>query len=134
MTNTLNSHFCFTQMKLMTQDVVKKCSVDRSNSQIVANIFEDNWLSWYPTPRCHIYDDSSEFLGPEFSHTVFKINVMPVLTPVKNSQSNALKDRLHQTCNTTIAISLQENSPQSFEEVSSLIMEICCCSVCYSDG
>ena len=40
---------------------------------------------------------------------------------MKNPQANAVVECLHQTLKTTIAISLKENPPQSFEEVSSLI-------------
>ena len=51
--------------------------------------------------------------------------IIYVPTTVKPPQSNAVVERLHQTLQTTIAISLQENSPTSFEEVSSLIHRKC---------
>ena len=72
-----------------------------------------------------MHDNCNEFLGPEFIDMLSKNNIQSVPTTVKNPQSNAVVERLHQTLKTTIAISLSENPPTSFEEVSSLIHRKC---------
>ena len=99
--------------------------VDNARSLTVANAFEDNWLSRYPKLRKCIHDNGNEFLGPEFLQMLSKNNIISVPTTVKNPQYNAVAERLHQTLKTTIAISLQENPPTSYEEVSSLIHRKC---------
>ena len=43
----------------------------------------------------------------------------------KNPQSNAIVERLQQTLNTIISISLIQNPPTSFEEVSSMVYRKC---------
>ena len=48
-------------------------------------------------------------------------NILSAPTTVKNPLSIVVVDRLHQNLKTTIAISLRENPPKSFEEVVSLI-------------
>ena len=99
--------------------------VENAKSKTEAEAFEDNWLSCYPRPRKCIHDNGSEFLGPEFLQMLTRNNIISVPTTVKNPQSNAIVERLHQTLKTTIVISLRENPPQSFEEVSSLISRKC---------
>ena len=99
--------------------------VENARSSAVANAFEDNWLSRYRMPRRCAHDNGNEFLGPEFLSMLKKNSISSVPTTVKNPQANAVVERLHQTLKTTIVISLKENPPQSFEEVSSLIQRKC---------
>ena len=99
--------------------------VDNAKSKTVANVFKDGWLSRYPKPRKCIHDNGNELLGPEFMSMLAKNNIKSVPTKVKNPQSNAVLEKLHQTLKTTITISLKENPSTSFEEVSSLIHRKC---------
>ena len=99
--------------------------VENTKSKTVAHAFEDGWLSRYPRPRKCVHDNGNEFLGPEFLEMLAKNNIQSVPTTVKNPQSNSVVERLHQTLKTTIAISLNENPPTSFEEVASLIHRKC---------
>ena len=85
--------------------------VVNARSKTVANAFEDGWLSRYPRPRKCIHDNGNEFLGPEFLHMLSRDNITSVPTTVKNPQTNAVVERLHQTLKTTIAISLKEKPP-----------------------
>ena len=99
--------------------------MDNAKSKTVANAFEDNWLSRYPSPMRCIHDNGNKFLGPEFEQILARNNIESISTTVKNPQLNAIIERLHQTLNTIISISLQENPPTSFEEVSTLIQRKC---------
>ena len=99
--------------------------VENAKSQTVANAFEDHWLICYPKPRKCVHDNDNEFIGPEFLQMLQRNNITSVPITVKNHQSNAVVERLHQTPKTTIAVSLQENPPVSYEEVSSLIQCKC---------
>ena len=99
--------------------------VPNATSRTVAEAFEDNWLSRYPTPGRCLHDNGNEFLGYEFSTMLMKNNIKSVPTSVKNPQANAIVERLHQTISTMIAISLQENPPTEVDTVSTLIHRKC---------
>ena len=94
---------------------------DNAKSQTVTNAFEDHWLSRYPKPRKFVNDNGNEVLGPEFLQMLHRNNITSVPTTVKNPQSNAVVERLHQTLKTTIVVSLEENLQVSCEEVASLL-------------
>ena len=54
-----------------------------------------------------------------------KNKIKSVPTIVKNPQSNAIVEMMHQSISTMIAISLRENPPNKFEEISSLVHSKC---------
>ena len=95
--------------------------VNNATSLVVAQAFENNWLSRYPVPTKCVYDNGNEFLGPAFTAMLRRNKIKSVPTTVKNPQSNAIVERMHQSISTMIAISLRENPPNKFEEVSSLV-------------
>ena len=99
--------------------------VNEATSQTVANAFEDEWLSRYPSPRRCLHDNGNEFLSLHFMNMLERNNIQSVPTTIKNPQSNAIVERMHQTINTMIAISLQENPPRSFEESAQLVSRKC---------
>ena len=47
-------------------DLPEVIPVEDDKSKIVANTFEDTWLSRYSSPRQCIHDNGNEFVGPEF--------------------------------------------------------------------
>ena len=99
--------------------------VDNATSRTVASAFEDNWLSRYPTPVRCLHDNGNEFLGPVFSSMLTRNRIKSVPTTLKNPQSNAIVERMHQSISTMIAISLKENPPIKFEDVLSLVFTKC---------
>ena len=99
--------------------------MENATSQAVAQAFEDNWLSRYPCPLRCIHDNGNEFLGPAFSLMLERNKIKSVPTTVKNPQANAIVERMHQSISTMIAISLRENPPQKYEEVSTLVFRKC---------
>ena len=99
--------------------------VDNATSLAVAQAFEDNWLSCYPYPLRCLHDNGNEFLGPAFSFMLERNKIKSVPTAVKNPQANAIVERMHQFISTMIAISLRENPPLKYEEVSTLVFRKC---------
>ena len=99
--------------------------VENATSITVAKSFEDHWLSRYPFPIRCIHDNGNEFLGYQFGQMLRKNNIHSVPTTVKNPQSNATVERLHQSISTMIAISIQKNPPRSYEEANGLIQRKC---------
>ena len=100
-------------------------SVDNATSSSVVIAFEDNWLSRYPAPLRCLHENDNEFLGPSFSSMLFKNKIKSVSTTIKNHQVNAIVERMHQSISTMIAISLCENPPLKYEDVSNLVLRKC---------
>jgi len=66
-------------------------------SDVIADLLEISWLCRYPWPEQIIYNNGSEFIGPEFQSIIkheYHINCKP--TSVKNPQANAILERVHQ--------------------------------------
>ena len=99
--------------------------LDNAISLAVAQAFEDNWLSHYPCPLRCLHDNGNEFLGPAFSLIIERNKIKSVQTIVKNPQANAIVEHMHQSICTMIAISLCENPPLKYEEVSTLVFRKC---------
>ena len=99
--------------------------VENATSRTVASAFKHAWLSRYRAPVRYIHDTGNEFLGPAFSLMLARNGIKSVPTTVKNPQSNAIVERIHQSISTVIAISLCENPPVKYEDISSLVFTKC---------
>ena len=55
------------------------------------------WLSRYPSPNRCIHDNGGEFCGGPLLNTLTANAIKSVPTTVKNPQSNAICERMHQT-------------------------------------
>ena len=70
---------------------------DDKKSITVANIVEQEWFSRYPWPTQITFDRGSEFIGQDFKRMVqndYGIKAKPIT--VRNPQSNAIVERVHQ--------------------------------------
>ena len=94
--------------------------VENATLHTAAEAFKDQWLSIYPFPIRCLHENGNELLGPNFVHMLRENDIQSVPTTIKNPQANAIVERMHQLIS-TIAISLKENPPTSFEEVSILV-------------
>ena len=86
----------------------KVTPVDKATSVVVGSNFKNNWLSGYPAPFRCVHDNSNGFLGPVFSTMLRRNKIKSVPTAVKNFQSNAIVERMHQSISTMLAISLRK--------------------------
>ena len=108
--------------------------------------WSSNMSTWsYPCYQCIIQDGSrsiwgwtgnrNEFLWPAFTKILQKNMIKSLPTTVKHPQGNAIVERVHQSISTMIAISLKENPPHNFEEVSNLIhRKYMALSVCHKNN
>ena len=73
--------------------------LDGSNpgAQYCGEKFETVWLSRYPKPKRCIYDNGNDFLERGFQDILEKHKIKGVSTTVKNTQSNGICERMHQT-------------------------------------
>jgi transposase InsO family protein len=71
---------------------------------------ETQWLNRYPKPAKCIFDQGNEFLGEAFQAVLRRRGVKPSASTVKNPQSNAVCERLHQSIGNTLR-ALNYNPP-----------------------
>ena len=95
--------------------------MENATSILVSHTFGDGCLSRYPVPLRCLRDNRNEFLRPEFTCMLQRNKIKSIPTTVKNSQSSAIVERMYQSISTMIAISLRENPPQKYEDVSNLV-------------
>ena len=68
--------------------------IDQSSARI-SRIFDEVWLSRYPRPQKVLYDNGSEF-KKNFQPLLEDFAIKPTCTSIKNPQSNAILERVHQ--------------------------------------
>ena len=74
--------------------------IDKTSARI-SQLFNNTWLSRYPRPHRVVFDNGSEFKR-DFVPLLKDFDVKPVLTSIKNPQSNAPVERVHQVLHNMI--------------------------------
>ena len=83
--------------------------IDNKSAAHVGQKFENKWLSRYPHPQSCIYDQGNEFLGFWFQQHLHRYNIHSKVSTVKNPQSNAMAEWLHQTVTNILRSTLYAN-------------------------
>jgi len=78
--------------------------------------FETQWLNRYPKPTKCVFDQGNEFLGEGFQAVLRRRGVKPSASTVKNPQSNAVCERLHQSIGNTLRVLNYNPPPESEDE------------------
>jgi len=78
----------------MMSRIKNKTAIDKSSARI-SQIFNDIWLSRYPRPKKVIFDNGSKF-KKDFVPLLQDFAIKPTCTTIKNPQSNAPVERIHQ--------------------------------------
>ena len=68
--------------------------IDQTSARM-SKLFDEVWLARYPRPRKVIFDNGSEF-KKDFQPLLQDFAVKPTCTSIKNPQSNAILERIHQ--------------------------------------
>ena len=108
----------------MIDTVTNYCELIRIDKKSAAHVglkFENEWLSRYPHPQSCTYDQGNEFLGHGFQQHLRRYNIHSKVSTVKNPQSNAVAERLHQTVTNILRSSLYANPPDNQLEAELLI-------------
>ena len=106
--------------------------IDNKSAAHVGQKFENEWLSWYPHPQSCIYDQGNEFLGFRFQQHLHRYNIHSKVSTVKNPQSNAVAEHLHQTVTNILRSTLYANPPDNQMEAELLIDTGRLCNARYS--
>jgi transposase InsO family protein len=75
-------------------EIAEVPAADKTSARI-SRLFDQVWLSRYPRPRKVLYDNGSEF-KKDFQPLVKDFAVKATCTSIKNPQSNAILERIHQ--------------------------------------
>ncbi len=95
-------------------NLVKLIRIDDKRPKTVARKFMQCWLMHYPWPQHCVHDPGgTEFTGPEFQMLFQNCHIRDVCTTVKNPQSNAVCERMHQTVGNVLSTLLHGNPPQN---------------------
>ncbi len=93
-------------------NLVEIARIANKSAQHVGMQLENTWFSRYPRPMRCVHDQGGEFIGRDFTTIVEENNgVKLVPTTVKNPQSNAICERVHQTIGNTLRTMLLVNPP-----------------------
>ena len=113
--------FCALTMIDMVTNYCELIRIDNKSAAHVGQKFENKWLSWYPRPQSCIYDQGNEFLGFRFQQHLHRYNIHSKVSTVKNPQSNAGAECLHQTVTNILRSTLYANPPDNQLEAELLI-------------
>ena len=108
----------------MIDMVTNYCELIQIDNKSVAHVglkFENKWLSRYPRPQSCTYDQGNEFLGHGFQQHLRRYNIHSKVSTVKNLQSNAAAERLHQTVTNILRSTLYANPPDNQLEAELLV-------------
>jgi transposase InsO family protein len=76
---------------------------------------ENAWLSRYPRPVRIVFDQGTEFKGWAFQNLITRHGIHAVPSTVKNPQSNAICERMHQSITNSLRALLHTNPPQNVD-------------------
>ena len=72
-------------------------ATDSKDSQLISELFDNEWLCRYPRPVRVIHDNGSEFIGVEFQEMLSSYGIQAAPTSVKNPRGNSIVERMHLT-------------------------------------
>ena len=103
-----------TALDTMT-NLVELIRINNKESNTVARKFVQCWLPCYPWPQWCVHDPGTEFTGPEFQTLLQKLSHhhRDVCTTAKNTQSNAVCERMHRTVANFLRTLQHGNPPQN---------------------
>jgi transposase InsO family protein len=84
-------------------------------------LFENTWLARYPKPDRCVHDNGGEFIGADFQRVLAVNGVKDVPTSVKNPQSNAICERMHQTAGNVIRTLTHTHPPANLQVANQIV-------------
>ncbi len=94
-------------------NLVELLRIDDKMSDQIARKYAQSWLALYPWPQQCIHDPGGEFTGIEFQTLIENCHIKDACTSIKNPQSNAICERMHQTIGNVIRTLLHGEPPQN---------------------
>ena len=95
--------------------------LQNKTAQHVGLQFENIWVARYPRPTICRHDPGPEFKGKDFTDVLNRLGIQDKSTTVRNPQSNAICERLHQTIAKTLRILIHRRPPQNIVNIAELV-------------
>jgi hypothetical protein len=114
--------YALTCIDLVSNSIVYIARIENKSAAHVGMIFENNWLARYPKPGRCLHDNGRQFIGARFLR-ILAINGTKGIIPtmIKNAQSNAICERMHQTAGNTLCTLTRAQPPQSIQQVNHFV-------------
>ncbi len=94
-------------------NLVKLIRVDNKTAERICDKFTQSWLCQYPHPVQCLHDKGGEFIEQNFQWLSEIFSIKDVCSTSKNSQSNAICERMHQTVTNVLRTLVHTNPPQN---------------------
>jgi putative transposase len=94
-------------------NLVELARIENKSAAHVGMVFENTWLARYPKPDRCVHDNGGEFIGADFLRILAINGIDDVPTSIKNPQSNAICERMHQTAGNIIRTLSHAQPPQN---------------------
>jgi transposase InsO family protein len=87
----------------------------------IQRLFQNHWLSRYPWPTQCVHNNEGEFIGWEFQQLLERTGVQDRYTTLRNPQSNAVCERMHQTVGNILRTLMHGNEVNNQEQATTII-------------
>ena len=84
-------------------------------------VLEDTWLSRYPKPVRIIYDQGTEYKNIDFESFLVSQGIKGYPCTVKNPQSNAILERVHDVIKTSLRTECHANPPTNINQENTIV-------------
>ena len=96
---------------------------NEKNAELIARLFDRQWLCRYPRPKKVIHDNGGEFTGFEFQEMMSSYGIKAVPTTVKNPRSNSIAERMHLTMGDMLR-TMEFEGPDWKEEIDTALQSV----------
>ena len=100
---------------------LKRASKLNPTGKESVQVLEDTWLSRYPKPVRIIYDQGKEYRNIDFEGFLISQGIKGCPSTVKNPQSNAILERVHDVIKTSLRTQGHNNPPTNTEEANLIV-------------
>jgi transposase InsO family protein len=102
-------------------NIVELVRIENKSAAHVGMLFENHWMARYPKPDRCVHDNGGEFIGADFQRVLAVNGVKDVPTTVKNPQSNAICERMHQTAGNIIRTLTHTHPPANMQVANQVV-------------
>ena len=103
---------------------LKRASQSNPTGKESVQVLEDTWLSRYPKPVRIIYDQGKEYRNIEFESFLISQGIKGCPITVKNPQSNAILERVHDVMKTSLRTEIHSNPPKDINDANHIVDRI----------
>ena len=102
-------------------NLVALTRIQNRTSAHIQHKFMTSWLAYYPRPNRCIHDNGLEFTSQPFQEMLVAQGIHDVPTTVKNPQSNAICERMHQTVANMLRVYVHAHPPANPQDAELLV-------------